>query len=454
MNPGKIVNPPRQDDRSLFRYAPGYGDAPQPQLALDWSEWGGLGRAVEMCNNNGHCRKFDAGTMCPSFRATGNERDLTRGRANTLRLVLSGQMEHEDLAGDAVHEALELCVSCKGCRRECPTGVDMARMKIEHLAARNKTGGSSLRDRLVAHLPRYAHWAARLQPLADLVRRLPGADALQEAVTGFDRRRPLPSFRTPYVRFTEACDAMPEWGEGRRIILFADTFNNAFEGEILGAAKRVLQATGHAVRVARAPDRRALCCGSTYLTTGMVDEARAEARRTLDALAPHLGAGIPIVGLEPSCIFTFRDEYQSLLPDDPRVKALAGAMLVDEYLAKEFESGRVAPPWKNSPAAEIRVHGHCHQKAFGTFEATLALLRTLPGASVEPIESSCCGMAGTFGHEHYDVSMRMAEAALLPAVRAAPDATIAAAGTSCRQQIAHGSGRPAFHPIVLMARAL
>jgi Fe-S oxidoreductase len=453
MNPGKIVNPPRQDDRSLFRYAPGYASPAQPR-ALDWSEWGGFARAVEMCNNNGHCRKFDAGTMCPSFRATGNERDLTRGRANTLRLALSGQIEGEDLAGEAVHEALELCVSCKGCRRECPTGVDMARMRIEHLAAYKKRHGHTVRDRLVAHLPRYAHWMARLQPLADLVRRLPGAGALQEAVTGFDRRRPLPVFHAPYVRLTEARDRGQGWGEGRRIVLFADTFNNAFEGEILGAAKLVLQATGHAVRVARGPDRRALCCGRTYLTTGMVDEARAEARRTLDALAPYLDTGVPIVGLEPSCMFTFRDEYPSLLPEDPRVKALAGAMLVDEYLAEELASGRIAPPWKKSPAAEIRVHGHCHQKAFGTFDATLDLLRTLPGARVEAIESSCCGMAGAFGHEHYDVSMKMAEASLLPAVRAAPHATIVAAGTSCRAQIAQGSGRRALHPVSLMATTL
>jgi Fe-S oxidoreductase len=185
----------------------------------------------------------------------------------------------------------------------------------------------------------------------------------------------------------------------------------------------------------------------------MVDAAREEARRTLETLAPHLDAGTPIVGLEPSCIFTFRDEYPSLLPRDERVKRLARAMLADEYLAAEMAAGRVTPPWKPS-AREVRVHGHCHQKAFGTFDATVALLRTLPGARVEAIESSCCGMAGAFGHEHYDMSMKMAELALLPAVRAAPGAAIAAAGTSCRQQIAHGTGRPAVHPIVLLAEAL
>ena len=449
MNPGKIVNPPRQDDRSLFRYPPGYGPRARP-AALDWSEWGGFAGAVEMCNNNGHCRKFDAGTMCPSYRATGNERDLTRGRANTLRLALSGQIEGEDYAGPAVREALELCVSCKGCRRECPTGVDMARMKVEVTAEHKRREGFTLRDRLVGMLPGYAPWAARLQPLTDLATKM-GGGALLEFLAGFDRRRPLPRFRGPWR-------ARPSRPDGRPVVLFADTFNTWFEPENLEAAQRVLEATGHEVRSATGPAGARLCCGRTYLTSGMVEAARAEAKKTLDALAPHLDAGTPIVGLEPSCVFTFRDEYPALLPGDARVQRLARATLVDGYLAAEIAASRVAAPWKAKPGpdpkAAVLVHGHCHQKAFGTFEATVALLRTLPGAKVEPIESSCCGMAGSFGHEHYDVSMKMAEIALLPAVRSAPRAALAAAGTSCRQQITHGTGRPAVHPIVLLAESL
>jgi FAD/FMN-containing dehydrogenase/Fe-S oxidoreductase len=459
MNPGKIVNPPRQDDRSLFRYPPGYAASPAPG-ALDWSEWGGFGGAVEMCNNNGHCRKFDAGTMCPSYRATGNERDLTRGRANTLRLAISGQLEGEDLAGEAVREALELCVSCKGCKRECPTGVDMGRMKIEFTAAYKRRHGFTLRDRVVAHLPRYSRWIAPLQPLLSLLQRLPGSGAAVEALFGFDRRRPLPEFRRAWTRQVAgpAAAVAPAQAEvqspGQPIVLFPDTFNNWFEPGNLAAAARVLEATGHELVVPRADDARPLCCGRTYLTAGMVDEARFEARRTLKALEPHLDAGTPIVGLEPSCLLTFRDEYAALLPGDPRVAKLAGARLADEYLAAQFREGRIAPPWRKPPGETIRVHGHCHQKAFGTFDATLALLRSLPGAKVEAIESSCCGMAGAFGHEHYDVSMKMGELSLLPAVRGAPDATIVAAGTSCRQQIAHGAGRDAVHPLVVLADAL
>jgi FAD/FMN-containing dehydrogenase/Fe-S oxidoreductase len=460
MNPGKIVNPPKQDDRTLFRYPPGYRATP-PAPVLDWKPWGGFAGAVEMCNNNGHCRKFDAGTMCPSYRATGSERDLTRGRANTLRLAISGQLGAPDVADEAVRDALDLCVSCKGCKRECPTGVDMARMKIEFLAHYKKRNGFSLRDRLVAHLPRYSKWAARMQPLANIAMRLPGAGAVLEAI-GFDRRRPLPKWRrawgpTPQTRGARhGREAPAGLDAAREVVLFADTFNSWFEPENLEAAVKVLEATGHSVLSPVGEDGRRLCCGRTYLAAGMVDEARAEARRTLEALRPQLEAGTPIVGLEPSCMFTFRDEYAALFPGDALAAKLASATLADDYLAREIREKRIDAPWTATSAQAIRVHGHCHQKAFGTFDATLELLRMLPGADVAAIESSCCGMAGAFGHEkeHYDVSMKMAELALLPAVRAAPGATIVAAGTSCRQQILDGSGRAACHPFVVLARAL
>ncbi len=459
MNPGKIVNPPKQDDRSLFRYGPGYKQ-PSPRTTLDWSAWGGLSGAVEMCNNNGHCRKFDAGTMCPSYRATGAERDLTRGRANTLRLALSGQLGPDDAAEEAVREALDLCVSCKGCKRECPTGVDMARMKIEFLSHYKRRHGFTARDKLIAHLPRYAKWAARLQPIAGVATRMPGAGIAMEAL-GFDRRRPLPVFKPAWTAgegMRHAHGPGPEaHGARRKVVLFADTFNNWIEPENLAAAAKVLEATGHEVLAPMGDRGRALCCGRTYLAAGMVAEARVEARRTMLALKPHLEAGTPVVGLEPSCLFTFRDEYAAMFPGDALAGLIAKAELVDEYLVREIRAGRLAPAWKAGAAKAIRVHGHCHQKAFGAFDATLELLRAIPGSDVAAIESGCCGMAGAFGHEkgHYDVSMKMGELALLPAVRAAPASTsIAAAGTSCRQQIADGTGRAARHPIALIAEFL
>src|SRR5436190_5346775 len=339
MNPGKIVNPPRADDRSLFRYAPGYRMRVSSP-ALDWSAWGGFAGAVEMCNNNGHCRKFDAGTMCPSFRATGNERDLTRGRANTLRLALSGQLGPDAHAHHAVRDALDLCVSCKGCKRECPTGVDMARMKIEFMAHDRARHGYRLRDRVVGHLPRYAPWASRLEPVMSILRRVPGAWPLAALAIGFDSRRPLPAWKPSWL-----ARARDESGQGRPVALFADTFNNWFEPENLDAAVRVLEATGHRVIVARASDARPLCCGRTYLAAGMVDRARAEARRVVEALRPFGEKGIPVLGLEPSCLFSFRDEYAALLRGLHDAELLArNSFLADEYLAAEIPSGPRAPP--------------------------------------------------------------------------------------------------------------
>ncbi|HEY2627915.1 MAG TPA: FAD-linked oxidase C-terminal domain-containing protein, partial [Usitatibacter sp.] len=448
MNPGKIVNPSKQDDRSLLRFSPRYKPA-SPLTQLDWSPWGGLVGAVEMCNNNGHCRKFDAGTMCPSYRATRNERDLTRGRANTLRLAITGQMGDDAAAESAVRDALDLCVSCKGCKRECPTGVDMARMKIEFTAHDKRRHGFTMRDRLVGHVPRYASWAAALQPITSIAMHLPGSGMVLEAL-GFDKRRPLPVWRKAWTSRGD------RGGSGRRIVLFADTFNNWMEPDNLAAAAHVLRGTGHEVLVAGSDEARPLCCGRTYLAAGMIEKARAEARRTMAALRPHLESGTPVVGLEPSCIYTFRDEYAALFPGEALASMISRVELVDEYLAREITEGRLAPKWKATTPRNIRVHGHCHQKAFGTFDATLAMLRAIPGADVAAIESSCCGMAGAFGHEkgHYDASMKMAELALLPAVRASPSSEIAAGGTSCRQQIADGAGRVARHPIALVADAL
>jgi Fe-S oxidoreductase len=323
-------------------------------------------------------------------------------------------------------------------------------MKIEHLAAFKRRHGFTRRDRLVAHLPRRAATLARWQPLVSALMKLPGAAAAAEALTGFDRRRPLPAFHRAWTLGTA-----PQRGQGAPVVLFADTFNNWLEPANLEAAAKVLEACGHRVLVAHAPDERPLCCGRTYLAAGMVDEARAEARRTLEALRPHLEAGTPVVGLEPSCVFTFRDEIPALLPGDPVANAAARIEMADAYLAQGLREGRLRAPWRGF-SQPIRVHGHCHQKAFGAFEATLELLRQVPGADVQAIESSCCGMAGAFGHEreHYDVSMRMGELALFPAVRANAGATIAAAGTSCRQQVADGTGREALHPMRLLAEAL
>jgi Fe-S oxidoreductase len=429
------------DDKTLFRFKPGY-ETKSPAPALDWTAWGGFDKAVEMCNNNGHCRKFDAGTMCPSYRVTRDEQHLTRGRANTFRLALSGQLGPDSDA--MVKEALDLCVSCKGCKRECPTGVDMARMKIEFLAQYRKSHSLSLRDRAVAYLPRYAPSAAALAPLSNLALRLFGGFA------GFTNKRALPEWRSD--RFLDR--SWPKSGE-REVVILVDTFNRYFEPENVRAAIRVLQAAGYRVHTAEpAEGVRPLCCGRTFLSAGLVDEARAEAKRVFNALAPWLAHGVPIIGLEPSCLFTLRDEYRVMLPG---TEALAkNSLLFEEFLANEASAGRLKLNLK-AVASKALLHGHCHQKAYATMGAVERALRLVPQLDVRTIESSCCGMAGSFGYEaeHYEVSMEMGEASLLPAVREASAGTlIVADGTSCRHQIEHGAKRQALHVARVLERAL
>ena len=500
MNPGKIVRPPRQDDRTLFRYKPGYALLPI-KTALDWSEWGGATdgsgflAAAEMCNNNGHCRKFDAGTMCPSFRATGDEQHLTRGRANTLRLALSGQLDPEmgtdhsffqklwsvpisgpsSIAMDTLHDAMDLCVGCKGCKRECPTGVDMARMKIEFLHHYHQRHGYSMKDRLIAYLPRYASLASRLAPLFNLRDRVPSLAGLSEKLLGLSARRSLPQWRRDTFFSTHPS---PLAGEGpgergadtREVVLFVDCFNNYHEPENARAALRVLEAAGYTVHIARPTDddrdpARPLCCGRTFLAAGMVEEARQEAQRMLAALQPFVARGVPVVGLEPSCLYTLRDEFPAMLPG-PETGALAArAMMFEEFLAQEQEAGRLKLALKPLPQKHALLHGHCHQKAFAGMPAVQKVLALVPGLEVNTVESSCCGMAGAFGYEaaHYEVSMKMAEASLLPAVRGADaDTLIIADGTSCRHQIADGTRagaspqaqRHAIHVARVLERAL
>ena len=344
MNPGKIVRSPKMDERDLFRFKPGYR-ARELETALDWSEWGGFAAAAEMCNNNGHCRKFDAGTMCPSYRATLDEQHLTRGRANTLRLALSGQLGDEALTSEAMRSTLDLCVGCKGCKRECPTGVDMARMKIEFLHHYHRRHGFGLRDKAIAYLPRYAPWAARLAPLVNLRNRSRVLARWTESWFGLSARRSLPEWRR-HTFLDGAPSPRPSLPMGeaeKEVVLFADTFNNYYEPENLRAAARVLSAAGYRVEIARPADGgRPLCCGRTFLAVGMVDEARYEARRVIEALKPYAERGIAVVGLEPSCLLTLRDEYLALGLGDDEVGVVAErADLFEEFLADELDAGRL-----------------------------------------------------------------------------------------------------------------
>ena len=457
LNPGKIVDPPRMDDRSLFRYSPDYR-VPALKTALDWSAYpgagGGFQGAVEMCNSNGACRKLEGGVMCPSYRTTRNEKDVTRGRANTLRLAISGQLGPDALASDAMMDTFKLCVSCKACRHECPTGVDMARMKIEVLAARAATHGLSRRDRLVGYLPRYAGLASRFAPLANWRNRSPLLRQLLEKFAGISAHRALPAFRRDVFR-PDAEAFGPE--NGREVVLFADTFNRAYERENLDAALRVLVEGGYRVHIPKPSDRaRPLCCGRTFLSAGLVDQARIELDRLVATYAPFAARGVPIIGLEPSCLLTLRDELLALRSDSDAKTVAAHALLFEEFLVGEAEAGRLQLSLGAMPATAL-VHGHCHQKSFGAFKPVEKTLRLIPDLNVEIIESSCCGMAGAFGYgaDTYQASMEMAELSLLPAVRRADPATlIVADGTSCRHQIRDGSQRAALHVARVLAMSL
>ncbi|MDH3761565.1 MAG: FAD-binding protein [Gammaproteobacteria bacterium] len=454
-NPGKIVRAPRMDDRELFRYAPGYRVAPI-DTALDWSEWGGFGAAVEMCNNNGACRKANVGVMCPSYRATGDEQHLTRGRANTLRLAVSGQLGADALVSEAMYDSMDLCLGCKGCKRECPTGIDMAKMKIEFLHHYRKRHRLSLRDRLVAYLPRYAPIATRLGFILNLRDRLPGLAWLSERLFGLSARRSLPRWRTDYFDDRRQATDVPT--NNTEVVLLVDTFNRYFEPENARAALAVLQAAGYRVRLPQPLNGgHPLCEGRTFLALGLVDEARAEAERLLAALKPYIDRGVPIVGLEPSSLLTLRDEFKSLFPGDDSEALAAQALLLEEFLAQQQQAGKLRLELKPLAQTHAVVHGHCHQKAFATMTAMQQTLALIPGLTVEVIDAGCCGMAGAFGYEadHYQLSMRIGELGLLPAVRAAADdALLIANGTSCRHQIVDGARREAVHIARVLQAAL
>ncbi len=448
-NPGKIVRAPHMDDRRLFRYKPGYAALPV-DTALDWSDWGGFLGAVEMCNNNGTCRKADAGVMCPSYIATGDEKDLTRGRANSLRLALTGQLGHDALFSDDMKEVMDLCVSCKGCKRECPTGVDMARMKIEFLHQWHQRHGTTRREKLTAYLPRYASWASRLAPLLNLRNRIPVLAAVAERFTGLSARRKLPHWRRDFYR-----PSPQKEGDSGEVVLFVDCFSRYFEPENARAARAVLEAGGYTVLEPN--PSRPLCCGRTFLSAGLVAQARAEMSRLVDSVGAYAQRGLPIIGIEPSCLLTLRDELKVILRGDVVDAVAAQAVLFEEFLAREARSGKLKIAFRNDGPREAFLHGHCHQKAFGAMPDVVAALKLVPGLMVKQIESSCCGMAGAFGYEagHQEVSMRMAERDLLPAVRKAPqEAVIVADGTSCRHQIADGTGRTAVHVSRVLEAAL
>jgi Fe-S oxidoreductase len=396
--------------------------------------------------NIGLCRKTATGVMCPSYMATRDEEHSTRGRAGALVKALDMPDPRAALGDKRLHEILDLCLECKACKSECPLGVDMASLKTEALAAYHEQHGVPLRSRMFGSVRALNRMGSAAAPLANLLACMRPARLLAQRWLGVAAARPLPRFQRQHLARWHARRPARPGGRGDLVFL-ADSFTSYTEPSVARAAIELLEAAGWAVRL-----ETAACCGRASLSKGLVDQARDRARDLLDRVD---GRG-PVVGVEPSCLLTLRDEYPAILPGDPRAKAVAEASrLPEELLNEAIADGRLTL----GPIAAKRIlyHGHCHLKAVTGTAATMTLLRAIPGTEVAEVDAGCCGMAGSFGFEaeHYDLSMRIGELRLFPAVRAEPAGTvIAASGVSCRQQIAHGTGRPARHPLEIVRSAL
>ena len=447
INPGKIIDCPSMTEN--LRYGSSYR-AISPPVLMDFSSDYGYDGTVEMCNGMGACRKMN-GTMCPSYMVTKEEEHSTRGRANLLRAVLSGTLPYDTLTSHRLYEALDLCLECKGCKGECPSAVDMAKLKYEFLHHYNKANGLPLRARIFAHISILNRLGCRFAPLSNWGAKLPGMRALLQRTLGIHANRPLPSF---------ARHTLPTWfkghlpigtGEKGSVVLFNDTFMNYNIPQVGIATVEVLERAGYRVILANGR-----CCGRPMISKGLLEEVKANAHHNVAMLAPYVRQGVPIVGCEPSCLLTLRDEYPDLLGDQASKEVAANSYLIDEFLDQLRERGELALEFSNLPK-KVLFHGHCHQKALIGTAASLRTLRLPPNYQVEEVNSGCCGMAGAFGFEkeHYDISMAIGRQVLFPAVESKErDWEVAVAGISCRQQVEHGTGRRARHLIEVLRDAV
>ena len=463
MNPGKIVE--AQQPMENLRW--GRPVAYELDTFLDFAPEGGFSFAVEMCNGNGQCRKLDAGTMCPSYQATRMDRHSTRGRANALRAVIQGDLAATELATREMYEVMELCLECKACKTECPSQVDMAKMKYEFLYQYQKVNGVPLRSHLFGSIDRINRLGSAFAPVSNWIAASPPNRWLLSQF-GFAPQRRLPPFRRDrFSRWFQRQAALNEGGgaangDGRpAVVLFNDTFTEYNTPHLGRDAVEILERAGYRVIVPAGK-----CCGRPIISKGLLEKGRAYAAHNLAVLKPFAQEGLPIVGIEPSCILTLKEDYPALLPGADTERVVGQVQTIDEFLFTLTRRGQL--PYARGEGADsgeeqsrhlrhFLVHGHCHQKALVGTEPTLAVLRGIPGARVAEIPSGCCGMAGSFGYEkeHYEVSMTIGEQRLFPAVRQAPEETVIVAdGISCRQQIAHGTRRQARHLVEAVAEAL
>jgi len=417
---------------------------------LNFTAQGGFARAVEMCSGMAECRKKLDGTMCPSYMGTLDEEHSTRGRANALRSAISGRAPQEEFTGKRLYEVMDLCLECKACKAECPSNVDMAKLKYEFLDHYYRANGLPLRNRIFGTIETVNRIGSRLAPLSNWIANSALNRWLMEVVAGIDRRRPLPqftgqSFQTWFRKHERKGDS----GKGE-VVLFHDTFNNYNTPHVAIAATQFLERSGYRVVLA---DKK--CCGRPMISKGMLNQAKENAAWNVEKLLPYAANAIPIVGLEPSCLLTLRDEYPEFIDTEAARKVAENSFLFEEFVTRELKKGGLTLP-SNGGGKRVLLHGHCHQKALVGTAPTTAMLKAA-GYEVNEVDSGCCGMAGSFGFEkeHYDLSTKIAKRRLVPAVNATgQEINIVAPGISCRQQIEHLAGRKAKHPAELMIEVL
>jgi Fe-S oxidoreductase len=449
MNPGKVVDGPSPTEN--LRHGPSYRTIGL-QTNLDWSRDGGFATSIEMCNGNGECRKLTGATMCPSYMATRDEQHSTRGRANALRAVISGHVPPAEWTGKALYDVLDLCLECKACKTECPSNVDMAKLKYEFLSHYYAAHGTPLRARLFGNIATFSRLGQKLAPLANWLGESPFGKWVMTQI-GIAPERTLPAFaRQTFSRWFTTRPQRARPAPRGQVVLFHDTFVEYNHPEVGQAATRLLEEAGYEVVLVQ----QRHCCGRPAISKGLLEQARQDARHNIALLRPYAQQGVPIVGIEPSCILTLREDYLDLVPGAATTLVAQQALTIDEFLYQLQQRGELDLQFTTA-RKRLLLHGHCHQKALVGTAPTLAVLRLPPGYEVQEIPSGCCGMAGSFGYEaeHYDLSMQIGSQRLFPAVRAAENTVeLVADGISCRQQIQHATGRQARHMVEVLWEAV
>lgn len=451
-NPRKITDTPAMN--TSLRYQPG-ADIPEPETIFDFSKDGGMLRTVEKCNGSADCRKTHiiGGTMCPSYQASRNENQTTRARANILREFLTNSDKTNRFDHQEIYEVMDLCLSCKACKSECPSSVDVAKLKAEFLQHYYDANGIPLRTKAVAYISRINRMGMIFPALTNFFLKNSVTSKLAKKVLKFAPQRSIPLLHKQSLnRYFSKLNQ--EAGKNGTVYLFADEFTNYNDTTIGIKALSLLNLLGYKVIIPQHKES-----GRTFISKGLIRTARKLADFNVEALSTLISINTPLIGIEPSAILSFRDEYPELVSPALREKAkelAKNVMMIDEFIAGEFEKGNISSEMFSEEAKEIKLHGHCQQKAVASTKATLQMLSIPKNYSVSEIPSGCCGMAGSFGYEkeHYELSMQIGELVLFPEVRkSTPGTIIAATGTSCRCQIKDGTGTEVLHPVEVLWRA-